>query len=168
MTKSPLLRALLAAALCAISLPGVAAVDAAKLVTAAKTQIGVTVKYDPRYEKLAYPGGDVPIERGVCTDVLIRAYRKLGVDLPQLVQDMPHLKTPLCLVVASQDQTISPRQASRVMANLQPSARRAMTTLPGLGHLAHEERPDLVAAVVMEQFCIADQPFCEPSVSAIK
>ncbi len=89
-------------------------------------------------------------------------------DLPQLVQDMPHLKAPLCLVVASQDRTISPRQASRVMAMLQPAIGRALTTLPGLGHLAHEERPDLVAAVVMEQFCTADQVFYKASVDAIK
>ncbi|MBC7608668.1 MAG: alpha/beta fold hydrolase [Polaromonas sp.] len=82
-------------------------------------------------------------------------------DLPQLVQHMPRLKTPLCLVVGSQDQTISPHQASRVMAILQPSARRGMTTLPGLGHLAHEERPDLVAASVIEQFGAADSHFGE-------
>ena len=89
---------LLAAALCALPLAGKAAPGDA-LVSAAKTQIGVTLRYDGRYEQLAYPGGDVPIERGVCTDVLIRAYRKLGVDLQQLVhQDMrrswdayPHL-----------------------------------------------------------------------------
>ena len=60
-----------------------------QLVTAARKQVGVTLRYDPRYEKLAYPGGDAPIERGVCTDVVIRAYRELGVDLQQLVhQDM--------------------------------------------------------------------------------
>lgn len=60
-----------------------------QLVTAARKQVGVTLRYDPRYEKLAYPGGDVPIERGVCTDVVIRAYRELGVDLQKLVhQDM--------------------------------------------------------------------------------
>jgi uncharacterized protein YijF (DUF1287 family) len=41
------------------------------------------------YEALAFPGGDVPIERGVCTDVVIRAYRAIGVDLQLLVnQDM--------------------------------------------------------------------------------
>lgn len=57
------------------------------LVAAAKTQIGVTVQYDGRYEKLGYPGGDVPLERGVCTDVLIRAYRKLGIDLQKLVHE---------------------------------------------------------------------------------
>ena len=59
------------------------------LVTAARSQIGVTLYYNPAYEKLAYPGGDVAAERGVCTDVVVRAYRKLGVDLQQLVhQDM--------------------------------------------------------------------------------
>lgn len=48
---------------------------AAKLIAAAHAQIGVTTRYDPRYERLAFPGGDVPIERGVCTDVIVRAYR---------------------------------------------------------------------------------------------
>lgn len=39
------------------------------------------VRYDPSYYKIEYPNGDVPSDRGVCTDVVIRAYRKLGVDL---------------------------------------------------------------------------------------
>ena len=39
------------------------------------------VRYDPGYYSLAYPGGDVPEDRGVCTDVVIRAYRKMGIDL---------------------------------------------------------------------------------------
>ncbi len=61
----------------------------AELFAAARSQVGVTLSYDPRYERLAYPGGDVPIERGVCTDVIVRAYRKLGQDLQVLVhQDM--------------------------------------------------------------------------------
>lgn len=59
------------------------------LVKAAQSQIGVTVKYDGQYQKIAYPGGDVPQHTGVCTDVVIRAYRRLGVDLQMLVhQDM--------------------------------------------------------------------------------
>lgn len=45
------------------------------LLSAARAQIGVTVIYDPAYVQLAYPGGDVPDDRGVCTDVIIRAYR---------------------------------------------------------------------------------------------
>lgn len=76
-------------ALYAFALPCASAATGDALVAAAKTQIGVTLQYDGRYQQLAYPGGDVPIERGVCTDVLIRAYRKLGIDLQQLVhQDM--------------------------------------------------------------------------------
>lgn len=59
------------------------------LIQAAREQIGVTLIYDGRYQRLRYPGGDVPMDRGVCTDVLIRAYRKLGIDLQQRVhQDM--------------------------------------------------------------------------------
>lgn len=59
------------------------------LVDAARGQIGVTMTYDPAYRRLAYPNGDVPLERGVCTDVVVRAYRQLGVDLQVLVhQDL--------------------------------------------------------------------------------
>ena len=46
-----------------------------RLILAARRQIGITVRYDPAYVSLDYPNGDVPRERGVCTDVVIRAYR---------------------------------------------------------------------------------------------
>jgi uncharacterized protein len=59
--------------------------SAPDLVSAARAQIGVTLSYDPTYRKLAYPMGDVPLDRGVCTDVVVRAYRALGVDLQELV-----------------------------------------------------------------------------------
>jgi uncharacterized protein YijF (DUF1287 family) len=48
---------------------------AAALIAAARAQIGVTIAYDGAYAQLAYPMGDVPRERGVCTDVVIRAGR---------------------------------------------------------------------------------------------
>jgi len=57
------------------------------LVEAARKQIGVTVLYDSGYRRIPYPNGDVPQERGVCTDVLIRAYRQLGVDLQVRVHE---------------------------------------------------------------------------------
>ncbi|MDG1825633.1 MAG: DUF1287 domain-containing protein [Henriciella sp.] len=47
----------------------------ANLITSARAQVGVTTMYDPAYVKLDYPGGDVSRERGVCIDVVIRAYR---------------------------------------------------------------------------------------------
>lgn len=57
------------------------------LAAAAREQIGVTTRYDPAYVRLAYPGGDVPVDRGVCTDVIVRAYRRFGVDLQQQVHE---------------------------------------------------------------------------------
>ncbi len=41
------------------------------LVHAARAQVGVTLAYDPSYQRIAYPMGDVPLERGVCSDVVI-------------------------------------------------------------------------------------------------
>jgi uncharacterized protein YijF (DUF1287 family) len=57
------------------------------LVTAARGQIGVTRLYDPAYVELTYPGGDVPRDRGVCTDVVIRVLRKQGLDLQQAIHE---------------------------------------------------------------------------------
>jgi len=45
------------------------------------------VQYDPTYFKLSYPNGDVPSNKGVCTDVVIRAYRKMGIDLQKEVHE---------------------------------------------------------------------------------
>jgi uncharacterized protein len=59
-----------------------------RLISAAREQIGQTTQYVPAYVRIGYPGGDVPRETGVCTDVLIRAYRDaLGVDLQKLVHE---------------------------------------------------------------------------------
>lgn len=77
--------------LCAAALLQAASFSSAAtpLVDAARTQIGITVAYDPRYERIGFPNGDVPLARGVCTDVIVRAYRTLGIDLQALVnQDM--------------------------------------------------------------------------------
>lgn len=85
-------RRALFAALTAFAAPAAARAREAdwsgRLVAAAKSQVGRTVLYDPSYVRLAYPGGDVPADRGVCTDVVIRAYREaLGVDLQKLVHE---------------------------------------------------------------------------------
>ena len=56
------------------------------IVAAARGQIGKTKTYDPSYVGLKYPGGDVPIDRGVCTDVVVRALRhSVKMDLQKLV-----------------------------------------------------------------------------------
>jgi len=53
----------------------------AELAQAAEVQVGVTLAYDPAYVRLAYPGGDVRADRGVCSDVVVRVFRGIGVDL---------------------------------------------------------------------------------------
>jgi len=58
---------------------------AAGLVAAARKQTWVPAIYNPAYAKIPYPMGDVSWYIGVCTDVVVRAYRALGVDLQQLV-----------------------------------------------------------------------------------
>jgi uncharacterized protein len=60
-----------------------------KILDSAYDQVGMTLHYDPSYQAIAFPGGDVPLDRGVCTDVIVRAYRSAGIDLQLLVnQDM--------------------------------------------------------------------------------
>lgn len=67
--------------------PSAFATGPAEFLLAARSQIGVTVRYDPAYAKLGYPGGDVPLDRGVCTDVVVRAMRGTGLDLQRAVHE---------------------------------------------------------------------------------
>ena len=60
---------------------------AEKLSNAAISIIDAAVIYTPDYVKLKYPNGDVPAKTGVCTDVIIRAYRKLNIDLQKEVHE---------------------------------------------------------------------------------
>lgn len=57
------------------------------LIQAAVRQTAAPVTYDGSYRRIAYPGGDVPAHIGVCTDVIIRAYRAVGVDLQVRVHE---------------------------------------------------------------------------------
>jgi len=84
----PTLAMILLACLPALAMPDsrAAAADMA-LVNAAIERTRHTVTYDGSYRAIAYPGGDVPDHIGVCTDVVIRAYRALGIDLQQLVHE---------------------------------------------------------------------------------
>lgn len=70
------------------SFPSRADTWATSLIEAARSQIGVTRFYDPAYVGLDYPGGDLDRSRGVCTDVVIRAYRDaFGFDLQKAVHE---------------------------------------------------------------------------------
>jgi magnesium chelatase accessory protein len=76
-------------------------------------------------------------------------------DLRRLERELPRLQTPLILVAASNDRTIPASDAVRVH-RLVPAAR--LVPLPHLGHLAHEERPDLVAEIIFEAAAVGRQP----------
>ncbi len=69
----------------ALPVKATAVADNAHLLAAAHAQVGRTLVYDPSYQRLAFPGGDVPLYRGVCADVVVRALRGAGVDLQREV-----------------------------------------------------------------------------------
>lgn len=98
------------------------------------------VIYDPAYCRIAYPGGDVPADRGVCTDVVIRAYRKLGIDLQKEVhEDMRanFAKYPRNWGLSAPDRNIDHRRVPNLMVFFSrygeslPSSPDASEYLPG-------------------------------------
>ncbi len=81
-------RAFLGGGAMLIAMPAAArpTAQAASLIAAARRQVGVTLSYDPAYTALSFPNGDVARAKGVCTDVVVRAYRDaFGIDLQALV-----------------------------------------------------------------------------------
>ena len=100
-----------------------------KLVAAAVAQTRSSVTYDGSYRRIPYPGGDVPETIGVCTDVVIRAYRRAGVDLQVKVhEDMTRAfkSYPQQWGMSRPDSNIDHRR----VPNLQTFLRRAGADLP--------------------------------------
>jgi len=76
------------------------------------------VTYDPSYFAIKYPNGDIPSDKGVCTDVVIRAYRKLGIDLQKEVhEDMKQYfeEYPDLWGLTSTDRNIDHRRVPNLM-----------------------------------------------------
>jgi uncharacterized protein len=76
------------------------------------------VVYDPGYFRMEYPNGDVPSDRGVCTDVIIRAYRKLDIDLQKLVHEDMRVnfeKYPKIWGMSKPDRNIDHRRVPNLM-----------------------------------------------------
>jgi len=102
---------------------------AGDLVAAAIAQTHARVSYDGSYRRIPYPGGDVPETIGVCTDVVIRAYRRIGIDLQVKVhEDMAgaFASYPQLWGMAGPDTNIDHRR----VPNLQTFLRRAGAELP--------------------------------------
>ncbi len=69
------------------ALPTNSSLNLKLVIDAAIDQIGKTTSYDPSYQRLDYPNGDVSIETGVCSDVIVRAFRRAGIDLQKDVHE---------------------------------------------------------------------------------
>jgi hypothetical protein len=121
------------------------------LLAAARRQVGVTLAYDSAYTRLAFPGGDVPRTRGVCTDVVVRAYRDaLGVDLQALVNaDMrsAFAAYPRHWGLRRPDSSIDHRR----VPNLQTFLRRQSASLPLPRDAGGWQPGDLFTALIDER-----------------
>ncbi|MEJ2612296.1 MAG: DUF1287 domain-containing protein [Candidatus Thiodiazotropha sp.] len=82
-----ILQAFVLASAGAICTPAVGHTFQDELVSAALERTQHRVRYDGAYYSINYPGGDVPLNIGVCTDVIIRSYRALEIDLQKLVHE---------------------------------------------------------------------------------
>jgi uncharacterized protein YijF (DUF1287 family) len=111
------------------------ALPPAEFLLAARSQVGVTVLYDAAYTTLDYPGGDVPIDRGVCTDVVVRAMRKVGIDLQKsLHEDMKRTFSayPRIWGLRSPDRNIDHRRVPNLARFFERQGKKlSVTKIPG-------------------------------------
>ena len=139
---------LLAALLISASrLPAERPVETAKFLAAAEAQIGTTLTYDPAYVSLPYPGGDVPLDRGVCSDVAIRAFRGIGFDLQKEIhEDMKRAFSayPKQWGLRKPDANIDHRR----VLNLMTFFKRRGKSLPITRNAADYQPGDLVTCIV--------------------
>lgn len=119
-----------------------------KLVRAARAQVGVTVSYNPAYVRLPYPGGDVTPEQGVCTDVIVRAYRAaLSIDLQKLVHE--DMKSSFALYPKQWGlKRPDPNIDHRRVPNLQTLFRRKGASLPVTADPADYRPGDVVTQML--------------------
>ena len=117
------------------------------LVKAAMERTTRTVRYEPAYVRIDYPGGDVAADTGVCTDEIIRIYRALGFDLQKLVhEDMRRSFSayPRIWGLKSTDKNIDHRR----VPNLQTFLKRRGASLPVTRNAADYQPGDLITCTV--------------------
>lgn len=109
-----------------------------QVVASALEQTEQTRRYDASYVQLDYPGGDVPLDRGACTDVVIRAFRRGGVDLQKLVhEDMTRefAAYPRTWGLPAPDANIDHRRVLNLMTFFQREGRSLPVTSRGEDYL---------------------------------
>ena len=125
-------------------LPANASPQLKQMLDGAIAQAGVTTSYDPSYVSLDYPGGDVPQETGVCSDVVVRAFRKAGIDLQKEIhEDMKAARSdyPTKWGATTTDANIDHRRVLNLMAYF----RRHGKSLPVIFSGADYQPGDIVA-----------------------
>jgi uncharacterized protein YijF (DUF1287 family) len=122
--------------------------DCIEFVEAARSQIGRTIIYDPSYRSLDYPNGDVPLNRGVCTDVIIRALRDaFNYDLQKSVhEDMKEnfSEYPQIWGLRGPDKNIDHRR----VPNLKTFFKRQGWSLPVTRQVSGFQAGDIVTCIV--------------------
>ena len=133
------IRAVAFACLCFPAAAGAA--GNADILAAARSQVGITVHYDPAYRSLEYPNGDVPADRGVCTDVVVRALRTArAIDLQRQVHEdieanwdaYPH---PWRWRLSKPDTNIDHRRVPNLMTYFKRAGRSAPLTRAAADYL---------------------------------
>ena len=125
-------------------LPNNAPPQLKQMLEGAIAQAGVTTGYDPAYVKLDYPNGDVPENTGVCSDVVVRAFRKAGIDLQKEIhEDMTAARSdyPTKWGAISLDSNIDHRRVLNLMAYF----RRQGKSLPISDSATDYQPGDIVA-----------------------
>jgi len=115
-----------------------------QMLAGAIAQAGVTTGYDPSYVSLDYPGGDVPQQTGVCSDVVVRAFRKAGIDLQKEIhEDMTAARAdyPTKWGAIGPDSNIDHRRVLNLMAYF----RRHGKSLPISSNASDYQPGDIVA-----------------------
>lgn len=97
--------------------------DTDRFINAALRQIGVTKTYNPGYVRIPYPNGDVPIGKGVCTDVVIRALREAGTDLQVSIHEDAKKFPRRYPRIGSLDSNIDHRRCPNMAAFLEAHAK---------------------------------------------
>jgi uncharacterized protein YijF (DUF1287 family) len=123
-----------------------------KLVRAARAQIGIVNSYDPAYVRIKYPNGDVDMSKGVCTDVIIRAYRvAYGYDLQRTLHEDMKLRFvnyPKAWGATQTDTNIDHRR----VPNIQVFLKRRGSQLPISFHAEDYEPGDIITQLLGNKF----------------
>ncbi len=122
------------------------------LVKSLENRLTAKVSYNPAYVEIDYPNGDVPGNTGVCTDVVIRAYRGAGVDLQKLVhEDMSDnfLSYPKMWFLLKPDSNIDHRR----VPNLMTFFKRHGKTLP-ISKLSSDYKPGDIVTWDLGEGCM--------------